>query len=363
MSFLLSEIINWTSGRWVNSSEFSPPLAEKIGIERASPLSHSGPTDLAFFFSKAYQKDLLNALPGILITGEPFVTALENAGLLLWKKSAIVACADPYAAMAILSEKIASRLSSVAHLSQQASSSEEPQIHSSAIVHASAQLGKGVVIGANCVIERGVKIGACSVLYPGCYIGPEVQIGEDCVLFPRVTLYEWTQLGKRVRIHAGCVLGSDGFGYAPLREGQKVVGHRKIYHLGRVVVGDDVELGANTCIDRSTFGETRIEKSAKLDNHVHIGHNAFVDEGAIICGGTCLAGRASVGKYALVGGLTGIINDIHVGDGAHVAAMTLVSKDVAPGATAVGNPQREHKEHFRAHATLNKLMIQREKQK
>lgn len=363
MSFLLSEIIGWTSGRWVNSSELSPLLAEKIGIERASPLPHSGPTDLAFFFSKNYQKDLLTALPGVLIIGEPFVAALQNSGLPLWKKSAIVACADPYGAMAILSEKIASRLSSVAHLPQQVSSLEEPEIHASAVVHPSAQLGKGVVIGANCVIECGARIGARSVLYPGCYIGQEVRIGEDCVLFPRVTLYEWTELGSRIRIHAGCVLGSDGFGYAPLREGQKVIGHRKIYHLGRVVVGDDVELGANTCVDRSTFGETRIAKSAKLDNHVHIGHNAFIDEGAIICGGTCLAGRASVGKFALVGGLTGIINDVHVGDGASVAAMTLVSKDVAPGSTAVGNPQREYKEHFRAHATLNRLMVEREKQK
>ena len=167
----------------------------------------------------------------------------------------------------------------------------------------------------------------------------------------------------RVRIHAGSVIGADGFGYAPKREGSQVIGHVKIYHLGRVVIGDDVEIGANSCVDRSTFGETRIEKSAKLDNIVHIGHNALVEEGAVICGGTCLAGRASVGKFALVGGLTGIINDVHVGDGAQVAAMTLVSKDVLPGSTAVGNPQREYKQHFRAHAILNKLMTEREKQK
>jgi len=367
MSFSLSEVIHWTAGRWVNSNEFPSLNTDIIRFERATQLSASGSSDLAFFFSKAYQKDLLSALPAILITGEPFVQALQQSGLSLWKKSAIVACADPYGAMAILSEKIASRLSSVAHPMGDSLLESEAKVHSSAVIHPTAIIAKGVSIGPHCVIEQGARIGARTVLYAGCYVGPESHVGEDCVFFPHVTLYEWTEVGNRVRIHASSVLGSDGFGYAPMREGQKVVGHRKIYHLGRVVVGDDVEIGANTCIDRSTFGETRIEKSAKLDNQVHIGHNAFVDEGAVICGGTCLAGRASVGKFALVGGLVGIINDVHVGDAANVAALTLVSKDVPVGSTAVGNPQREYKEHFRAHATLNRLMEERgrgrEKQK
>lgn len=368
MSFSLSEVMSWTGGRWVNSNEFSPSNADVIRFDRATQLSQSGPSDLAFFFSKAYQKDLLSALPAVLITGEPFVQALQQSGLPLWKKSAIIACADPYGAMAILSEKIAARLSSVAHLVREVHLLDsEAQVHPSAVVHPTAELGMGVSVGPHCVIEQGARIGARTILYSGCYVGPESRVGEDCVFFPHVTLYEWTEVGNRVRIHANSVLGSDGFGYAPKRDGQKVVGHRKIYHLGRVVVGDDVEIGANTCIDRSTFGETRIEKNAKLDNQVHIGHNAFVDEGAVICGGTCLAGRASVGKFALVGGLVGIINDVHVGDGANVAALTLVSKDVPAGSTAVGNPQREYKEHFRAHATLNRLMEERgrerEKQK
>jgi UDP-3-O-[3-hydroxymyristoyl] glucosamine N-acyltransferase len=369
MSFSVSDIVSWTGGRLVNaaapaslagsSSGLSEGQLSAIRVERAVPLAGSSASDLAFFFAKAYQKELPSAAPGILITGEPFVQPLQASGLPLWNRSAIVACADPYLAMAILSGKFAAKLSSVAHCKWDAAIPEfldEPQVHASAIVHAEAVLGRGVVVGAHCVVESGARIGAGTVLYPGCFVGPDCVIGENCVLFPRVTLYEWTHLGNRVRIHAGGVIGSDGFGYAPKREGKQVVGHQKIYHLGKVVIGDDVEIGANSCVDRGTFGETRLENNVKLDNQVHIGHNAFLDEGAVVCGGTCLAGRASVGKYAYVGGLTGIANDVHVGDGASIGAMTLLSKDVPPGSTALGNPQREFREHFKAHAMLNRLV-------
>jgi UDP-3-O-[3-hydroxymyristoyl] glucosamine N-acyltransferase len=172
-------------------------------------------------------------------------------------------------------------------------------------------------------------------------------------------LYEATQLGNRVRIHSGSVLGSDGFGYAPKIDQGQVSGHQKIYHLGRVVLEDEVEVGANSCVDRGTFGETRIGKFSKLDNLVHIGHNAKLDEGVIVCGGTCLAGNASVGKYAYIGGLTGIGNHVHVGDRAKVGALSMVTKDVVSGSTVVGNPQRESKEHFRAHALLSRLLAER----
>ena len=222
-----------------------------------------------------------------------------------------------------------------------------------------AVLGAGVTLGAHCVVEDRAQIGAGSILYPSCYIGKGASLGKNCVLFPGVTLYEWTQLGDRVRIHAGTVLGADGFGYAPRKEGGRVQGHQKIYHLGRVVVGNDVEMGAQCAVDRGTLGETRIESHVKLDNFVHLGHNSRLDEGAIICGGTCLAGNSSVGKYAYVGGLVGVTNHVHIGDRANVCALTLVSKDVQAGEVVGGNPQRSHAEHFRAHALLNKLLTDR----
>lgn len=354
MPLSLKEIVECVSGRVVNSSLLGARL-ESISVDRPTPLGVAGLSNLAFFFSRAFENELSTAHPGVLITGEAFVRPLEKANLPFWSSAAVVACEDPYLAMALLSEKFAAQLSTVA---PPLLSREVAAIHPTAVVAASAELALGVKIGPHCVIEEGVKIGAGTVLYPGCYVGPRCVLGEQCTLFPNVTLYEWTRLGNRVRIHAGSVLGADGFGYAPKRNGKQVLGHQKIYHLGHVVVEDDVEIGANSCVDRGTLGETRVGKNSKLDNLVHIGHNSRLDEGAVICGGTCLAGNASVGKYAYIGGLTGITNHVHVGDGGSVGALTLVTKDVPPG-TAVGNPQRDSKEHFRAHALLSKLLEKR----
>jgi UDP-3-O-[3-hydroxymyristoyl] glucosamine N-acyltransferase len=123
-----------------------------------------------------------------------------------------------------------------------------------------------------------------------------------------------------------------------------------------VVVGDDVEIGANCTIDRSTFGETRLARGVKLDNQVHVGHNCEIGEGTVIAGATALAGGVKFGRYAICGGLTGVANRVEVGDGASIGALALVTKDIPPGGTAVGNPQREYHEHFRAHALLTRLV-------
>jgi UDP-3-O-[3-hydroxymyristoyl] glucosamine N-acyltransferase len=342
--FNVAQVCEWTGGRVVNAEELGDAIT-KVRVDRLSSLGSSRSSNLAYFFSKNYQKELPGARPGILITGEAFVQPLRAAGLPLWKSSAVIACQDPYLAMAIVSEKFASELSTVAHLAAPGLTS----IHPTAVVDPTAVLESGVQVGAHSVIEAGAKIGADSIIYPGCYIGPQCKLGERCVLFPKVTLYEWVELGNRVRIHASATLGADGFGYAP-----RAGGHVKIYHLGRVIIGDDVEIGANTCIDRGTIEDTVIEKNAKIDNQVHLGHNVQIGEGAIVCGAVGMAGNASVGKFAYIGGLSGLANQVHVGAGAKVAAMTLISKDVPPGETAAGVPQREHREHFRAHAWLSR---------
>lgn len=364
--FTVEQISQWTGGKVVNAEVLGVAALSAIRVKRPAPLARSTTQDLAYFFAKAYQHELPTALPGVLITGEAFVKPLEAAGLPLWKASAVVACADPYLAMAILSERFAgSGLSTVVHAgsvlaAEMAEHFGKPQIHATAVVDATADLGAGVQVGARAIVAEHVRIGAGTVLYPGVYVGPHAQIGERCVVFPNVTLYERVELGNDVRIHAGSVLGSDGFGYAPrTRVGAdgktEIIGHQKIYHLGRVVVGDGVEIGALSCVDRGTIDDTRIGRGAKLDNQVHVGHNAEIGEGAIVCGGTCLAGNASIGNWAYVGGLVGITNHVHVGEGGKVAAMSLLTKDVAPGAVAAGSPQREYTEHFRAHAALSRL--------
>lgn len=358
MFFSVQQIQEFIQGRVENEVEIQSRISE-IRVDRPSELGRSHSTDLAYFFSRAFEKDLATAQPGILITAPPFVEPLKASGLPLWKSTVVISCRDPYYAMALLSEKFAPHLSAVAHVPQGAGRSQASRVHPSSIIGADTKMGEGVQIGPFCVIENGVEIGRNSVIHSGCTIGPGCKIGEETVLFPGVTLYEFSVLGSRVRLHAGTVIGSDGFGYAPRKVSGRVTDHQKIYHLGRVVIEDDVEIGANSCVDRGTIGDTRIGSKAKLDNQVHIGHNAQLDEGAIICGGTCLAGNASVGKFAYVGGLTGIGNHVHVGDGANVGALTMVTKDVPAGGTAVGNPQREYREHFRAHAHLNKLLVDR----
>ena len=358
MAFTVSEILSWTGGRLANESELGSSV-EGIRIERPAPLNSASGAEVAFFFSREYERDVPGTRAGVLITGEAFVKPLQAAKLPFWSKAAVVACKDPYMAMAVLSEKFAAGASPTAHLK----SSGEGDIHPTAVVHSSAKVGKDVTIGAYCVVEASAVIGAGTVLYPGCYVGHGAAFGECCVLFPGVKVYEGTQLGNRVRLHAGCVIGSDGFGYAPVRDGAKVTGHRKIYHLGRVVIGDDVEVGANSCIDRGTFGDTVLERNVKIDNLVQVGHNSLLEEGAVVCGKTGLAGSSHLGRYCYVGGLSGISNRVHIGDGATVAALTLVSKDVPANGTAVGNPQRTHGEHFKIHASLNRMLADRKKRK
>ncbi len=342
----LQQILEASAGRVVSA----PPGAQERRWLRMSALGEAGGEDIAFFFNKAYQAELIRSRPGVLVTGEPFVAPLQAAGLPFLSQVVLVASADPYLAMARISEFFGKGTTTVVP-----QGGGKTEIHPSAVVSSEARIAEGVWIGAGCVIEAGARIGERSVLYPNCFVGPDAEIGKDCVLFPQVVIYERVQIGDRVRVHGNTTLGSDGFGYAPIREGARVTGHQKIYHLGRVVIEDDVELGAGVTIDRGTLGETRVRRSAKIDNQVHIGHNAFVDEGAILCGGICLAGNARIGKFAYIGGMTGVVNEISVGDGAQVGACSLITKDIEPGGTGVGNPQRDQKTHFRVHAMLNRM--------
>ncbi|HAR44299.1 MAG TPA: UDP-3-O-(3-hydroxymyristoyl)glucosamine N-acyltransferase [Bdellovibrionales bacterium] len=357
----VDDILVWTGGRLANASELGA-AAGAIAVSSPARLRGSKEHDIAFFFSTSFKDELSSAVPGVLVTGEAFVKPLESSGLPLWKKSAVIVCADPYLAMAVVSGKIATALSTGAHIpGESAPSPQGPAVHPSTVLGASVSVGEGVRIGPNCVIEAHVRIGARTVLYPGCYVGLNAIIGQDSVLFPNVTIYENVELGNRVRLHAGVVIGADGFGYAPVREGDQVVNHQKIYHVGNVVIGDDVEIGANSCVDRATFGSTHIASKVKIDNLVQIGHNVQLEEGAVLCGCSACAGSSSVGKFAYVGGGAGIANQVHIGDRANVGAFSLVTKDVTPGETVIGNPMRDYKEYFRVHAMLSRLLAERKK--
>ncbi|MBT8046162.1 MAG: UDP-3-O-(3-hydroxymyristoyl)glucosamine N-acyltransferase, partial [Pontiella sp.] len=184
----------------------------------------------------------------------------------------------------------------------------QPGVHPTAIVAESAQLGEGVSVGAHCTIEEGVVIGAHTVIQSNCVVGYKTVIGEGCHFYPLVSLREFTEVGDRVIIHNGAVIGSDGFGYAVQKDGSRT----KIPQIGKVVIEDDVEIGANVAIDRARFGKTRIGKGTKIDNLVQIAHNVVVGEHSVMCGQAGISGSTTVGSRVILAGQSGLAGHLEV---------------------------------------------------
>jgi len=213
-----------------------------------------------------------------------------------------------------------------------------PGIHPTAVVHETVQLGDGVSIGANCTIEAGVVIGANTVIKPNCVVAYKTTIGENCLLYPLVSVREFSEIGNNVIIHNGAVIGSDGFGYAVQKDGSR----NKIPQIGKVVIGDDVEVGANVAIDRARFGKTRIGKGTKIDNLVQIAHNVVVGEHSVMCGQAGVSGSTTIGSKVILAGQAGLAGHLEVGDGAIVGAQAGVMKDVEPKDFVIGSPAMNH---------------------
>ena len=201
------------------------------------------------------------------------------------------------------------------------------EIHPTAVIDASVQLEEEVSIGPYVVIDRGVVIGRGTVIQAGAFIGAQVVIGQDCIIYPHVTVREGTRLGNRVIIQPGAVLGSCGFGYSQDKQGRS----HKIEQLGNVIVEDDVEIGANTTIDRARFGSTKIGAGSKIDNQVQIGHNVQIGKHNIIVGQTGIAGSSTTGDYVMIGGQAGVGGHIKIAAKTLVAARAGVSKSIGPG--------------------------------
>ena len=223
-------------------------------------------------------------------------------------------------------------------------------IHSSAIIHETARLAEGVQIAAHVVIEEGVEIGAGTQIGANCYIGKNVTMGKNCTIYPNVTVYSDTRISDRVRLHTGVVLASDGFGYA---RGPR--GAVKIEHLGSVKIEEDVEIGANTCVDRGTLGETVIGARSKIDNLCQIGHNVSLGSDCLIAGTVAIAGSTRLGRGVVLGGGAGVVDHVVIGDGAQVGARSLVTKSIPAGESWNGYPAEPYKKYVRKHYLLGKL--------
>ncbi len=225
-----------------------------------------------------------------------------------------------------------------------------PYRHPSAVVDPSAVLGVDVYIGPLVVIGAGTKIGERSVLEAGVIIGERVRIGEDAHLHPRAMVADACVLGNRVILQAGAVIGSDGFGYVPV-DGTLL----KIPQIGIVELGDEVEIGANTCVDRAQTGVTKIGFQSKIDNQVQIGHNVQIGAKTVIAGGTLVAGSAKIGDGVQIGGDVAVNGHIEIGSGARVAGNSKVWASVPPGMTVSGNPAQDHRSELRQKVQLKKL--------
>lgn len=196
-------------------------------------------------------------------------------------------------------------------------------VHVSACVDPSATLGSGVSIGANAVIEAGAEIGDDSSIGAGSYVGARSRVGSNCSIFANVTLYHDVVIGNDVILHSGVVIGADGFGFA--FDGQRSI---KIAQLGGVNIGDDVEIGAGSTIDRGALDDTIIEQGVKIDNQVQIAHNCIIGAHTIICGCSAIAGSTTIGRFCTIGGAVGVIGHLRIADRVMISAMSLVSQSI-----------------------------------
>jgi UDP-3-O-[3-hydroxymyristoyl] glucosamine N-acyltransferase len=229
---------------------------------------------------------------------------------------------------------------------------DEPGVHPTAIVAPDAIVGEGASIQAYAVLAAGVRIGARAVVGPHCFIGEQTTIGDDTRLYPLVVIRERSVIGTRVIIHSGAVIGSDGFGY---NFDPKTGRHVKIAHTGHVQIDDDVEIGANTTIDRGRFGRTHIAEGAKIDNLVQIAHNVTVGAHSIIVSQTGISGSTALGRYVTLAGQVGLAGHLTVGDRATITAQSGINKDVPAGAVLAGHHAVPLRESLKVEALTRRL--------
>ena len=225
-----------------------------------------------------------------------------------------------------------------------------PGIHPSAVVAASAQVDPSAHLGPHCVVGERVKIGAHVVLQSGNAVGDDSTVGDDTRLFPNATVYPRTQIGKRVRLHAGVVIGSDGFGYV-FDSGF----HRKVPQIGNVVIGDDVEIGANSTVDRAALGSTVIGKGSKIDNLVQIGHNVEIGEHSILCAQAGIAGSTKLGKYCVLAGQVGLAGHLKIGNQVTIGSKSGVMHNIPDGEQWLGIPAQPDRQAKRVMIALQRL--------
>ncbi len=276
----------------------------------------------------------------------PFIEETKAAAVLVprdiercGKPLPLIQVANPYAAFATVLQSF--RPPTMHH----------PEgVHPTAVIGKDAVLGRGVGVDAHVVIADGAEIGDGVVLYAGTYVGRNSRIGAKTLVYANVSIREDVLIGEDCIIHPGAVIGSDGFGFT-----SDASGHKKIPQCGRVVIGDNVEIGANSAIDRATFGKTVIGSGTKIDNLVQIGHNAQIGEHCLISGNAGIAGSAILGDFVTVAAGAGVTGHVEVGDHVTIGALAGVTKSIPPGKTVSGFPATDHNTERRLKAGIRRV--------
>ena len=219
-----------------------------------------------------------------------------------------------------------------------------------AFIAPTAEVAGGCYVGAFAYVGDGAKVGKGCQIYPHAVVGDRVTVGDDCILYPNSVIYHDCRLGSRVTLHAGCVIGADGFGFAPTPDG-----YDKIPQIGIVTIEDDVEIGANTCVDRSTMGSTYVRKGVKLDNLVQIAHNTDIGENTVMSAQVGVAGSTKVGQWCMFGGQVGLAGHITVGNHVNLGAQAGVPSSIEDGQTLIGSPAMNTRGFFKSQVIYQRL--------
>jgi UDP-3-O-[3-hydroxymyristoyl] glucosamine N-acyltransferase len=302
-----------------------------LSVQGVAPVDEAGPDELALLTTKRYAKYVPDSRAGAFLVTEDMQAYVDD------DRPCVVVTEPSRALIALLT-----RLHPPA---------ERPAgVHPTAVLGDGVRLGADVAIGPYSVLGDGVEVGAGSRIGAHVVVGDHARMGQGCTLHPQVVLYPHSVLGDRVILHSGVRIGADGFGYAFL-DGA----HRRIPHVGRAVIGSDVEIGANTTVDRGSIGDTVVEEGVKIDNLVMVAHNVHIGAGSLIAAMAGISGSTRLGKGVWMGGQAGMIGHLDVGDGARIVVAAKVMRDVPPGETMSGHPARPHREDTKRLAHLGRI--------
>ena len=305
----------------------------EVAVHSFGKIEEATAGQLAFLSNPKYEEHLYTTKASVVIINQSLVLKEPI-------KATLLLVSDAYSAFATLLGTY-----------QQLQAASLTGIQQPSFIAASASLGEQVFVGAFAYIGEKVVVGNNSKIYPHCFIGNNVTLGENCVLHAGVKIYHDCRLGNGVIVHAGTVIGSDGFGFAPKADGSL----QKVPQIGNVVIEDGVEIGANTTIDRATIGSTLIHRGAKLDNLIQIAHNVEVGESTVIAAQAGISGSTKIGKGVMIGGQAGIVGHIQLGDRAKVNAQSGVSKSIEKGKAVTGTPAYDYTQALRSQALSRKL--------